>query len=214
MSIKDVLVGSTPAQRLYRGEALLWEKTNGYTITKIANGITETQVVAGGDCTNTISFPVENNAHFAGWYTNSSFSSSRVADFSNVTADMTVYGKYIESDKVGFDIARSGGLIGAVAFGVDVPITSNTKPDIVYAHATKGGTTVSAILDTMERINIGTKKKPIYVYHRKGNIRLNNITVQDTFTVETTWTTPDGTDVSLSSYEIEYNRGDVIIHET
>lgn len=207
MNIKDVLVGSVNAQKLYRGETLLWKLTPKFTITKIIDSVIETQVVEGGDCTNTISFPVKENAHFAGWYTNSSFSSSKVADFSDVTADMTVYGKYIDVDKVGFDIARSGGLIGKVAFEVDVPITSNTKPDIVYAYATKDGITVSGILDTMERINIGTKKKPIYVYHRKGNIRIDGITINDTFIVKTSWITPDGTNVNLNNYEIEYVNG-------
>ena len=51
-----------------------------------------------GDLTGIVSYKEKDGYYFAGFYADADFITP--ADFSNVTADMTVYAKYIEADSI------------------------------------------------------------------------------------------------------------------
>ncbi len=72
------------------------EQNEGFVITKIVNGESDEEVVAGGSYVGEIGYPEVAGQRFAGWYLDEAF--TEAADFSDIQGDMTVYAKYVSDD--------------------------------------------------------------------------------------------------------------------
>lgn len=90
-------------------------------VTKIVEGQSIVQSVRAGDQTGKISYPKLDGKVFAGWFADSELTVP--ADFSDVSAEMTVYAKYVSEDYgcLKFNATKTRGVFTAVNpyFAVD-----------------------------------------------------------------------------------------------
>jgi hypothetical protein len=110
------------------GGVLYINATENPVVKKIVNGEEYIQNVEAGDCTGKIESVDVEGKTFAGWYMDPSF--KEAADFSNVSADMEVYGKYIKASSVKMTLSA-----GSVVGGKVTLIQKSIVPKGSYAEA-------------------------------------------------------------------------------
>lgn len=208
MSIKDVLIDSIPAQRLYRGDVLLWERASeSFTVFKVVDGETFEQSVTVGNNTGKITFPLKEGYLFYGWFQDEGLSIP--ANFENISSDMTVYAGYIRRADVTLSMARKSGKVGDVTFTATVSIKNVNKFIGVGVLCDHTGEVTEEVLTKKTYVNVGSTSHPKYIYKFSGPVVVKNLKTIDSFEASIYWLTKDGTRVTDKPKSCTYKGGSV-----
>ncbi len=164
------------------------QETKAPVITKVFEGQTETETLSG----SSVSFAEVDGKVFAGWFTDAAFTAP--ADFSAVTEDTTVYGKYVDD--------------AYLQFGTQEKTKKNVRQSFTVFFALKSEDVASAgfVIDG-EKVEISkfvkniTGTKPADVFSgadKKAVLATADLDVKqlkDGITVTAYWVTKDGTTV-------------------
>lgn len=171
-----------------------------HTITKVYGSTSMMQDVEEGNQTGKIGYLDREGSIFAGWYLDENFTIP--ASFVNVTADMTVYARYIRTSDVEVKASKTGR--DKIKFTINTPenIYSGTNVSFILG-AEKGETSLSSVKKVYS--GWGKNKKSLLAY--SGTVSVKNISTGRVLTVIPEWTTQDGTAVKGSSYSFTYILG-------
>lgn len=178
---------------------------NSITITKVDNGTNTAQTVKAGDNTGKITNIGKANYVFAGWYEDASY--SKVADFSNVSKDMTVYAKYVKASTVKLSFAKKSVKAGDVTLKATLKITD--QPDIEDVAVDCDFADTSYAVDFTGVKTSKSGKSIVNTY--SGTVKFSGLANNSAFSAVISYRTPDGTSVSLAAKSCKYNSGTVTV---
>ena len=176
-----------------------------YTVTKVDDGKNESQVVQAGDNTGKITYAGKTGYVFAGWYLDKAC--TKVADFSGVTGDMTVYAKYVKASAMALSFTKKSSKSGSVTLKATLKITG--APDLADAAVSceyKGKT--STVKFTGAKT---TKSGKTTVSTYTGTVAISGLANKSSFKAAISYKTPDGTYVSLADKTCKYTSGKVTV---
>ena len=176
-----------------------------YTVTKIDDGKKVSQEVQVGDNVGKITYAGKKGYAFAGWYLDKAY--TKVADFSAVTGDMTVYAKYVKASAIGLSFAKKSSKSGSVTLKATLKVTG--APDLTDATVScdyKGQS--SAVKFTGVKT---TKSGKTTVSTYTGTVDISGLANKGSFTASISYKTPDGTIASLADKTCKYTSGKVTV---
>ena len=180
------------------GEAMPQPAT--YTIKKCYGSTSMMQDVEEGNQTGKIGYLDREGSVFAGWYLDETYTTP--ASFVNVTADMTVYARYIKTSDIEVSASKNGK--NKIKFVIDVPENIYAGTNVSFKLGTEKG---EANLDSVKKVNSGWGKNKKSLTEYSGTVTVKNISTGRVLTVMPEWTTQDGTTVKGSSYSFTYILG-------
>lgn len=176
-----------------------------YTVTKIDDGKKVSQEVQVGDNVGKITYAGKKGYAFAGWYLDKAY--TKVADFSAVTGDMTVYAKYVKASAIDLSFAKKSSKSGSVTLKATLKVTG--APDLTDAAVScdyKGQS--SAVKFTGVKT---TKSGKTTVSTYTGTVDISGLANKGSFTASISYKTPDGTIASLADKTCKYTSGKVTV---
>ena len=176
-----------------------------YTVTKIDDGKKVSQEVQVGDNVGKITYAGKKGYAFAGWYLDKAY--TKVADFSAVTGDMTVYAKYVKASAIDLSFAKKSSKSGSVTLKATLKVTG--APDLTDATVScdyKGQS--SAVKFTGVKT---TKSGKTTVSTYTGTVDISGLANKGSFTASISYKTPDGTIASLADKTCKYTSGKVTV---
>ena len=176
-----------------------------YTVTKIDDGKKVSQEVQVGDNVGKITYAGKKGYAFAGWYLDKAY--TKVADFSAVTGDMTVYAKYVKASAIDLSFAKKSSKSGSVLLKATLKVTG--APDLTDAAVScdyKGQS--SAVKFTGVKT---TKSGKTTVSTYTGTVDISGLANKGSFTASISYKTPDGTIASLADKTCKYTSGKVTV---
>lgn len=194
MMVKRMLTISAPAEKI------------GYKITKVYDSATEEQTVEGGNYAGQITYEPKDGFMFAGWYKDAAF--AEPADFTDVSADMTVYAKYVSNKDVTVAFRRKSKKSDTTTFNATISVKNSDQLENVTVNVNDS---ISAVLANKTVKKTGSGNNIKYTTQYKGTIAVKGLSIIDTFTASVSWTTPDGTFVTGADKNCSYYLGSVIV---
>ena len=176
-----------------------------YTVTKIDDGKKVSQEVQVGDNVGKITYAGKKGYAFAGWYLDKAY--TKVADFSAVTGDMTVYAKYVKASAIDLSFAKKSSKSGSVTLKATLKVTG--APDLTDAAVScdyKGQS--SAVKFTGVKTTM-SGKTTVSTY--TGTVDISGLANKGSFTASISYKTPDGTIASLADKTCKYTSGKVTV---
>ena len=180
------------------GEAMPQPAT--YTIKKCYGSTSMMQDVEEGNQTGKIGYLDREGSVFAGWYLDETYTTP--ASFVNVTADMTVYARYIKTSDIEVSASKNGK--NKIKFVIDVPENIYAGTNVSFKLGTEKG---EANLNSVKKVYSGWGKNKKSLTEYAGTVTVKDISTGRVLTVMPEWTTQDGTTVKGSSYSFTYILG-------